>query len=59
MEYLINYQTLHGNILTFVVDDFKIVDKVHIEFVDKKTGRKRRYPLERTEIEEIKNDKRI
>jgi len=53
-RYKINVMTLKGNLLTYHVNEFEIKEGF-VQFVDEKTGKEKKFPIARTEIEEEKD----
>jgi hypothetical protein len=50
-RYKISVRVFSGQILTFTVDNYSIVDGSYIEFTDKKTLKVKRFHTSHTEIE--------
>lgn len=49
-RYKINVKTLKGEILTYHVSDYKIIEG-YVNFTDEKTGKIKNFPVQSTEIE--------
>lgn len=54
MKYKIAYLTLTGNIFTYTVDSYKVVDGDMIEFFDKIRKEPKKLHASRCEITEVK-----
>ena len=48
--------TLQGNFLTFTVSKYEIIDGDFVEFVDERTGKRKRFHSSRCEINEVETD---
>ncbi len=52
MRYKIGIKTLQGNVLTFNVDCYSIIDGF-VSFTDNKTNSNKRFPISNCEITEV------
>ena len=53
-RYIIQYFTFNGRVLTFHISNYK-EEGNFIEFIDEKTGIKKKFPAARCEISEVSN----
>ena len=56
-RYKIQYLTLQGKPLTFTVSKYEITEGDFIEFIDEKTGEKKKFHCSRCEITEVNDDR--
>jgi hypothetical protein len=54
MRYKIKVKTLDGNLLTYHISEYKIVEGDYVEFTDEKTGKLKKFHSSNVEIEEEK-----
>ena len=54
-RYKIQYLTLQGKSLTFTVSNYDITEGDFIEFIDEKTGVKKKFHCSRCEISEVED----
>jgi len=54
MQYHISIKTLQGIILTFTVDSYTISEGEFVEFIDRKTGIKKKFHSSNCEINEVR-----
>lgn len=53
-RYKINVLTLRGDLLTFHVSKYDIIDGDYVQFIDEKTQKLKKFHSSRVEIEEVK-----
>ncbi len=56
IKYKIHILTLQGRQLIFHVSEYKIINGDFVEFVDEKTGQKKKFHASRCEIGEVNYD---